>query len=81
MSDPERNLQFRRAWTEPEKPPPKAKRPAPVAFKSQPPQSPLSNNQNLYNSRSAPRRKKRQKQPSFRVVKIARRFLAPERRS
>ena len=53
MSDPEHNPQFRRAWTEPEKPPPKAKRPAPVAFESQPPQLPLSNNQNLYNSRSA----------------------------
>src|SRR4051794_32551450 len=52
MSDPERNPQFRRAWTEPEKSSPKQQRPAPVAFESQPPQSPLSNNQNLYNSRS-----------------------------
>ena len=66
---------------QPEKPPPeKQQRPAPDP-KSQPPLSPLSNKQNLYNSRSAPRRKRRQNQPSFRVVKIARRFLAPERRS
>jgi hypothetical protein len=93
MADDPRQGQFGRRWSDepimqdsfwerqPEKPPPeKQQRPAPDP-KSQPPLSPLSNKQNLYNSRSAPRRKRRQNQPSFRVVKIARRFLAPERRS
>jgi hypothetical protein len=102
MSDPEHNPQFRRVWTEPEKPPPKRKRPALVAFESQPPQSfPKPNDtKNIRTATTvsqrelpgtkkhipAPRSKTRlghkRRQPNFeRFVKMAHKFLAPERRS
>src|SRR4051794_28211786 len=72
MADDPRQGQFgRRWWDEPtlqgafwergsEKPPPRTRqRPAPMAFESQPPQLPLSNKQNMYNSRSAAARPRR----------------------
>jgi hypothetical protein len=79
MSGPGRNPQFRRVWTELEKPPPKAKRPAPVTVRNQPPQSFAQTNKakNSQSTAAATRRKRRQPRPPVVVLRAARRLLNP----
>ena len=71
---------FSRCWAEPEKPPPERQRPAPVA-KNQPPQSfPKTDSAKKSRSAAVPPRRKRRQAPSFKLIRIFRRFLDPRPR-
>jgi hypothetical protein len=68
-SDPVLNRHFSRQWTEPQRRRGRQETALTLEFPERLQDKPAPDR--------APRRKRRQKQPSFRVVKIARRFLDP----